>query len=141
MLKGKKSLLILIAAANVVLVAGILYGVSTTTFNLNINDSGGNPALCNGSATHSFSAGAHGYYYSYSTGVHHNGEYVGSDYHSGNGTGPNSWNGYSFKSGTATYVDTQHNTNGSHGSYIENSSDPDDSASDTKGSSTGRQSD
>jgi hypothetical protein len=81
MLKGKKSLLILITAANVVLLAGILYGVSTITYNLNINDGGGNPPTCNGSAYHNFSAGAHPYIYNYATTVRHNGEYVDDDWH------------------------------------------------------------
>ncbi len=142
MLRGKKHLLLLIAAANVVLVAGILYAtVSTITLNLNIDDWGGNPALASGSAEHKFSAGSHPYHYSYATTVRHNGAFVADDYHAGSGTGPGTPTYTSYASGTATAVSTSHNTTGSHVSYIVNDNTPSDEATSSKSSSTSRSQD
>lgn len=141
MLKGKRTLLIFIIMSNIALLAGILYGVSTNTYNPSVYDSGGNPASCGGSAQHSFSAGSHGFIYSYGTTVYHSGQYVGNQYGSGSGTGPAFWSNTSRVSGTASYVSTGHNTTGNHGSYIENTSNPNDWSHDTESSSTYRASD
>jgi hypothetical protein len=148
MLREKNSLLILITVANVVMVAGILYAagpcitVSTLTSHLNIDDFGGNPAQCGGSAYHNFTAGSGvPYTYSYSTTVHHNGAYVDDDYDSSSGTGPTNFNEWSSAAGYTTSVAIGHNTKGSHGSYIVNDNTSSDYCQDTKSSSTYRASD
>jgi len=116
--------------------------VSTCTYDLNIDDFGGNPAQCEGGASHNFSlTGGCNYSYYYSTTVHHNGQFVDDDYHSGSGAGPASFTKLSSASGTANAVFTGHYTTGSHGSYIENDDNPDDWDQSSKSSSVYRASD
>jgi hypothetical protein len=139
MLRRNKSLSLFIAAS-FFLMAAILYGVTTVTFNLNIFDNGGTPlADVSGNASHQFTAGAVSYDFSYATSVFHNGSFVDDHWAQGSGTGPSYFNRMSSAAGPTPAVHTNHSTTGRHGSYISDSAG--NSVQDRKTTSTSRATD
>ncbi len=121
-MQKRARLLALMLVANVILWAGILYAVSTsTTVTSPVSDAGGTPyATSSGASSHWFYVGTFNQWrLSYATTLYHNGSFAGSNYNTDTGPGP-----LSLTVTTAVYntvvpsVSTAHDSSGTHYSYI-----------------------
>ena len=120
---------------SLVLVAGVVFGyVWTDTDDAKCEDYGiyaNGRVFCQAAASHAFYFNCNSAIYSCATSLFHNGSYVDDDYMSGEWDEAGYYILFTLASGHPEPVYQPHYTTASHGSYIENAENVNDSYQDT----------